>query len=52
MYFHRAQAQRRNDRNAALASLRKAQELKLARASLHPLEQPAYDELVKSLDVN
>src|SRR5207302_1233544 len=50
LYFHRAQAQRLSDRIGAIASLKKARELKLDRGSLHALEQPAYDDLLKSLD--
>jgi glycine betaine/choline ABC-type transport system substrate-binding protein len=50
LYFHRAQALRFSNRRAAIASLRKAYELKLTRAGLHPLEQQAYNELVAALE--
>ena len=49
LYFHRALAQRVNDRAGAVDSLAKARALKLARESLHPLEQPAYDDLLAAL---
>jgi tetratricopeptide (TPR) repeat protein len=44
-YFHRAQALAGADRKAARANLQKAQDLKIAREALHPLERPAYDDL-------
>jgi cellulose synthase operon protein C len=49
LLFHRAQVQMPSDKRAAAASLKRAQELKLTRASLHPLERPAYDELSLAL---
>ena len=49
LLFHRAQVQMATDKGAAAASLKRARELKLTRASLHPLERPAYDELSLTL---
>jgi cellulose synthase operon protein C len=49
LLFHRAQVQMLSDKHAAAASLKRARELKLTRASLHPLERPAYDELSLTL---
>jgi len=51
MYFHLAQAQHlvRNSAGAADA-LRRAGATGLTTASLHPLERPAYDRLVRDLD--
>lgn len=46
LYFHLALAQEMRKDPAASASLRRAQSLNL---KVHPLEQPAYDHLVKAL---
>jgi tetratricopeptide (TPR) repeat protein len=52
LYFHRALALLASDRAAAADSLKKARALQLARANLHPLEQPGYDQLVADLHAN
>jgi tetratricopeptide (TPR) repeat protein len=49
LYFHRARAQQALERDTAIASLKKARALNLTRNSLHPLERPSYDELLKTL---
>jgi hypothetical protein len=52
LFFHRALALLASDRAAAADSLKKARALQLARANLHPLEQPGYDQLVADLHAN
>ena len=49
-YFHLALAQRKAGRTTEAAdSLKKARDLKIRPGTLHPLERPAYDELVRSM---
>ncbi len=49
-YFHLALAERKAGRSTEAAdALRKARNLKIRPETLHPLERPAYDELVHSL---
>ncbi|MGO9110402.1 MAG: tetratricopeptide repeat protein, partial [Thermoguttaceae bacterium] len=49
-YFHLALAQRKAGQSTEAAdSLKKARDLKIRPESLHPLERPVYDELVRSL---
>jgi tetratricopeptide (TPR) repeat protein len=50
-YFHLAQAQfKANNRQAAIMTLREGRSKKLNRSSLHPMEQPVYEQLVTALD--